>query len=588
MLKNGSAGRHLGVAVDMFAAFSLACLAVTFFYHFALVGLFPAHDEAEHLHVAFLIEQGQRPYLDFIENHPALFHLLMLQVKRLAGDGSVLHFYSAVKVLLALACAGSFCLAGFFSARFLRASGTPFRPISIFFIACGVLTPWGNDFRYLWELRPDWLCIFLSLICIYLHFLVHAQPFRYASLSLPLLALAGTMGGLATALMPKSIFIFAPYGFVAILVAGNMLRKGNRDLLVTSKAILMGNALFVLVGVATFVTAVFVELHATGATIDAYVRANFWLNKIKHPVIFPVETNPAAIIGGFLGGSFALMVALSLFAAAKLAAYRDEQNSFGFLTLAFLCAVVWFNVVFPAFANGVLWPQYFIPSLLAVAVLGTLAINDFFVFMGSVFERGVMHALGKRREVTFLALRTSLGLLALGGIVMIGLGQYERAEAAQGNFELTREMRRIVCKGNLSQFPLERMLPNELSYFAFSPTAIPAGGRTWGYYFMLGPDRRFWLDNHLMGLGPDPRSHFRELYGTRPPDVIAPGDVGIKAWISTLRETQGVDLGWLIPEMRTNYVCVAQSVTAVWVRCALTDRFLRNGWKTCPVSSLSA
>jgi Dolichyl-phosphate-mannose-protein mannosyltransferase len=111
-------------------------------------------DEIEHLHCAYLIDSGERPYLDFFQNHPPLIHLMLSPVINLfpSGLGSVLISRCLVMMVLIL----SILLAG----RLLDTG----RRLNYLFILCAVPVYW-----LFYHLRPDpfmFLLVVLHLHCL--------------------------------------------------------------------------------------------------------------------------------------------------------------------------------------------------------------------------------------------------------------------------------------------------------------------------------------------------------------------------------------------------------------------------------------
>ncbi|RZL37838.1 MAG: hypothetical protein EOP35_07510 [Rubrivivax sp.] len=128
----------------------------------------------------------------------------------------------------------------------------------------------------------------------------------------------------------------------------------------------------------------------------------------------------------------------------------------------------------------------------------------------------------------------------------------------------------------------DRLLPDDLSYLTFSPQRKPLRARAWGYYFMLVRDKHIWRDNHQLGLGPDPGTHWRSLYSRQPPDVILVQDAReMREFIRIAWRMQDVDLVWLDEALRLDYACMTRQSLAVHVRRPLAERFTGLGFKAC-------
>lgn len=166
------------------------------------------HDEIEHLHAAWLVSQGQRPFQDFMEqHHPTLFYLLAPLASLLEGSPRGLVF-SARLLNLALLAA----LLAIFAAvvrpllRDVRAAWPPLLLLGCFFFV-----------RNSMEVRPDpWM----NLLC----FAGFWQWVTYLrSPGRPLhAALAGLCFGAAFVFLPKAAY------FVGLLGLGTALALQGR------------------------------------------------------------------------------------------------------------------------------------------------------------------------------------------------------------------------------------------------------------------------------------------------------------------------------------------------------------------------
>ncbi len=71
----------------------------------------PVHcDEQEHLHVAWMWNQGQQPFIDFFEHHPPLYWLLLRPLVAAGSPADLLQLWlmgRTVSLLLLLGCAGA-------------------------------------------------------------------------------------------------------------------------------------------------------------------------------------------------------------------------------------------------------------------------------------------------------------------------------------------------------------------------------------------------------------------------------------------------------------------------------------------------
>lgn len=126
------------------------------------------------------------------------------------------------------------------------------------------------------------------------------------------------------------------------------------------------------------------------------------------------------------------------------------------------------------------------------------------------------------------------------------------------------------------------VLPDDLTYLTFLPERKPVRARAWGYFFMLVRDRHLWHDNHDLGLGPSPQTHWRSLYANKPPDALLVRDVReLREFIRIADRMQGVDLVWLDEAVRLDYTCLTRPGAALQVRHVLVERFTGLGFKPC-------
>ncbi len=234
------------------------------------------HDEVEHLHAAWLITQGQKPFRDFVENHPPGVHYLLAPLTR-ALEGSPRGLVFAARTL-DLALLG-IALAVFASlARpLLRSRRTGWTAILL--LGCFFFV------RNSMEVRPDpWMNV-LSLIgfwqwCAYL---------RGGSLGRA--AVAGLCFGLATVFLQKAA------AFVGLVGVGTMFALPDRNALVRAAK-----------GAALGVAAAAVPL---GAFALAVWRAGYWgdfvfwnytFNRFYYLEMNPLSpTGAAATVGISIG-----------------------------------------------------------------------------------------------------------------------------------------------------------------------------------------------------------------------------------------------------------------------------------------------
>ena len=567
---------------DLVAIAVAGLLLLRLYAIYACVGLRLNQDAAEHLHVAFALERGERPYLDFIENHPMLFNLGILALKRAFPQDTVLGLYMLVRLSVFLAFAGCIYYVYRLCVDYCRHEASPLHAVSVLmlvFVFFGIL-PEANS--YLWDARPDWFCYLLSLACIHAHYRVHGRstadwtPGDYLALGL-----GGMAGGLATAVLAKSLYIFAPYAVVAGLIFAQRVRASRVEI----RRLLAANALFAGIGILVFCVAVAGELSATGATLDAYYKANFVINRATH-LVGSLEATPSSQLVAMAAiGPWPLLFVASAAAALLLTSFR-ERRYFRFYTLVFAFLLIGFNILLLASTNAAYWFHGFAPSLLGLLAIGFVLLHSLLAWLVRVMEGRVapLHP-----EAPSVALYSRIGYgTAMIFFVLTGFSFVARVgDAARDfeNLEFSRAIRELTSDGQPAELLADRLLPAQLTYLVFSPDSMSIRARHWGYFFMLGPDRGFWMDNYNLGIGPDPKTYWRDLYATAPPDAVLFSDITgdfIRVRERLLRN-QGVDISWLSAHLKRDYICIAQPGVAVYVRPEHMLQFSGRKWTRCGV-----
>jgi hypothetical protein len=172
---------------------SIVRIAIALAFAFLLVHAWRSgcdHDEIEHLHDAWLVSQGQVPFVDFVEvHHPTVFYLLAPLARALAPSPRALVFAAraAYLALLALALIAFRAVAAR-TTEDRRAAWAPLVLLGCFFFA-----------RNSMEVRSDpWMSAFLiAAFCCWTRYLTDGGA-RWA-------ALAGFAIGCGTAFSQKTV-----------------------------------------------------------------------------------------------------------------------------------------------------------------------------------------------------------------------------------------------------------------------------------------------------------------------------------------------------------------------------------------------
>jgi hypothetical protein len=540
----------------------------------ALLGqpMFYGHDEIEHLSAVFAIERGERPYLDFFENHPLLPHVLLSWFHRWIGMNDVGQIYQLAMGLILLHVAGCFVLLFRFYTRFVKTACLPLPSGVPMWIALGLLTPWQESLSLVWQLRPDWICYFWALLGIFLHMRLMQRWCRGESLNPVLWVTGGLVSGFAIALLPKAAFLFLPYGMSLLI----MLVADSAQLIdvlrLRRRALLTVNLGFLILAVVALVACIAGELYVTGTSLEAYYKANISLNALRHPVKTFNDAKLFDVLAWTSAGHLLLVLAgLMMLAVLFLRLARSNASErFGIYSVLGMLLVVIVNGLLPAFSNGGQWSHNYIPALMMFYLLTALALSEGWHQLDRLTTRW-MH----RRIVLW-----GVGLVS-GMLFLVALWQhYAQALDRFGNMKLARQLLQISSGTDGGGAMPDRLLPPGASYLSFDPIMRPARGKFWGYYFMLAADRGMWQDAYRLNLGPDPATHWQTLWHKQPPEVVlvsSPMDLQYR--IEQVRVAQQLDVSWLDAALGKDYVCLIRSGLAAYVHRQALGTFA--DWRPC-------
>ncbi|MCX7164838.1 MAG: hypothetical protein NTV11_01005, partial [Rhodocyclales bacterium] len=243
-----------------------------------------------------------------------------------------------------------------------------------------------------------------------------------------------------------------------------------------------------------------------------------------------------------------------------------------------------FNILLLASTNRAYWFHNFAPSLLGFLAIGFVLLHSILVWLVRVMDRRVAPT---HSGTPSAALYSQIGYgAALLFLILMGFSFVARVGDAVRDFEnleFSRAIRKLTLDGQPAELLADRLLPSQLTYLVFSPDSMSLRARHWGYFFMLGPDRGFWQDNYTLGIGPDPKTYWKNLYATAPPDAILFSDMSgnFSAVKERLLRNQGVDISWLEDHLERNYICVTQPGAAVYFRPEHMSWFSGLKWKRC-------
>lgn len=210
--------RPLGLLTALAALVILALLV-----RHAFVGFFD-HDEVEHLHAAWLVAQGDRPFVDFFEAHqPSLWYLLAPLTTAFAPDNLV----TGGRLLMLLFALATLA-AVFRTARAISGSAPAGAFATLLLPATWVFA------RTVMEVRPD-----VPQICFLAwsmeRFVAWSRHPRWQ----PALA-CGLAGGIAIAFLHKAVVLLPGLALGALLAFAARPRMPTRTLLASLGAALAG------------------------------------------------------------------------------------------------------------------------------------------------------------------------------------------------------------------------------------------------------------------------------------------------------------------------------------------------------------
>lgn len=540
----------------------------------AVIGqpMYFGHDENEHLSAMFALERGERPYLDFFENHPLLPHVLLSWLHRWLGMNDVGQIYALAMSLVLLHVVGCCVVLFWFARRFARTASLPWPPAALMWVALGLLTPWQDDLRLVWQLRPDWICYFWAMLGVFLHWRLLERWYHGVSISPVLWVAGGAASGWAMALLPKAVFFFLPYGMlllILLIVDAAPLIDAVR---LRQRTFITVNLGFALVALIVWMAGVAVELQVTGASFEAYYKANVTLNTLRHPVSTFEEVKLFDLLASASAGHLLIVLTGLLLIAVQFLrlARGDANDKFALYSVLGIVLVVVVNGLLPAFSNGGQWSQYYTPALMMFYLLTVVALAEGW------------------QQLDRLTTGWRLRRMVLGGVGLVfallfvgALGtRYAEALARVENKNLTHQLLAISSGTDSGGALPDRLLPPNLSYLSFDPVRRPVRGKFWGYYFMLAADHGMWQDTYRLHLGPDPATHWQDLWRRQPPDVVLVSSaMDLQNRVGLVKAAHQVDIAWLKAAMRQDYMCRTRSGLAVYVHHQASTAF--SGWRPC-------
>ena len=530
------------------------------------------HDEAEHLHVAYLLSEGQKPFVDFVENHPTLFNHYLRWLGDITGVTTTRDwaFYARTTIFAHfLVCLVVFCC---WTSNLIshRPRGWPW--IGLLVCAWGMVGLHSGWLYFMWQIRPDWICYAYTLLGCYLFYLHfrHRSGTGNGNFYRSLLVLGGILIGVGNAILPKGIIILV--AFVFTLLTKHLIYGADIPREITLDSDVKDFGIFVLAGVFSFLGAMLFDCYLSRIGMDEWINAVFLLNQKKHIIYTSTETNAVTWLINIFSAGFPVMLGLAGWLIWELSRLRLERKNDGIGSLIlFSLFTIITSLLMPSYTHGATWPYNYIPSLLAVAAIYlVLLLRVYHLCMASL-----SHNVSKLRIYSLAAIVT---------VVLVHMTM--QTVNAVRKYQLRKTCSMYVQMLAPSDYLPDQALPTSLVYLTRYPHTIPVMAHHWGYHFMLSEANNFWEDNYKLGLGPDPSEVWESGFGDSPPDAIAfQNSTEVIRFILELQYCQHLNAGWLIDAINRDYVRMQYKqykYPSIYVRRDNVAYFEGRGWQINP------
>ncbi len=320
-----------------------------------LIGLFVAnalvdlptrvldHDEIQHLHIAWLVDQGDRPYVDFADNHNHLFPSLLLWTLPEGDDPATP--VALGRGAMAVCTLLTLLLAGLLAGQWSRAQTAPLAGVALA----------GSGFWMVYGLtvRPD---VPMTTLVV-AGWLLFAMGRKRRSVGL--MIGAGLAWGLGTAILLKAALAVLPAGLLLIVDLVRR-REARREALLLGLGCLGG--LLLPLGV-------FVAWTASQGLLGPFW---FWVVEFNASYLRPSATDPGFGVGEVLAESAVRDAALLVVAAVGLVPALWKTRGDGVL----IAMLGYIGLVF-ASTLRINQPnyQYLLPALTLLPVLGVAGVD---------------------------------------------------------------------------------------------------------------------------------------------------------------------------------------------------------------------
>jgi hypothetical protein len=558
-------GRIANHIVLAFLLFIGACLLYNIYTLFFPLRTVIEADGAEHLHAAYLLSIGERPYLDFIQNHPMLFEHFLVWAERFFGITSTRNLALVARVVIF----GHFILClvvfGLWTSRMVGKRPKGMAWVAMLFTAWAMLALYNPQFHFMWEIRPDFICYGQTLLGLYLIFLwIERLDITHNRGALIWAIVGGGLIGFGNAIIPKGIPFIA--GFALTLVCAALLTSRAELINRMNRRNIIGLVYIGMAGALSFIAWMVIDCHLSRIPISKWVAAVFLLNSRKHFILSNAGTNPVTTLLELFAVSLPLALALSGWIVWELINFDKAnlgKNKRVYLWLFSIYTVIT-NIILPTYSNGMTWSYYFAPSFFSAAAICLMLL----LWLWQSYE---LHPFKKPFSISHGV------MILIAAIIAIHAGSNATHSFKQPR--IRRAEAKAIAKTGADDFAIETILPKDFIYFG-PPDRIPIKSRNWGYYFMLERATGFWTDCYALGLGPDPRKVWRKGFGHNPPDAIAFAPFSeVSRFVYCVNEYQHINISWLFDEIRTNYVLLQTKGASLYIRKDRVPDLESKGWR---------
>lgn len=560
------AGRRRALRICLWAGLLIAagCALYNLTVAFFPINWGLAHDEAEHLHVAYLMSQGQRPFVDFIENHPMLFNHFLWWLKNLTHSVTVRQWAFAARVVIFMHFWIAVILIFVWLSSFLEIKQKRTIWLPAVLIAISVPGYFLPNLASLWHIRPDWISFAYTLAGLFLFYrsIISRSSKEESRTNVIRQILGGVFLGLGLAILSKGMVLvigLAAGIFVTWLAGIGTFPKASELIKLTKRTVIFGS----IAGI-TFVLMALLDCHLSHISMKTWYAGTVVINSLKHVPVTNIETNPINTITSIFSLNLITAVFLGIWLIYQGAILRGRAKNRPLTILIISIFVIAANLIISPFSNGVTWMHYFIPTAIAVfMIFSVLAVETILAGMNFVDHRSSKDGI----------------ILILGVVLMIVplSRQVFEAYPTAVNRAAVRTDPRI---SRFNDYFIDSAIPPGLTCLDEYPSDLPILSKHWGYFFMLAKDAKIWKDLHKIGLAPEPDSYLRAKFQNSPPDLIMlPGTQELFCFVAKAYESGNAWLGWLYPEIKKNYTLMSLFGQQLYVRSELTGVMKQKGWK---------